>query len=534
MSELKQIYVGYKRYPGVSYGLTFDHKVAAPILSNEVTKSIFDLIDPNRWDMNLEEEQGNGHTAAYEVYKGMETRVLTDVAIPNGYIGTVLTVADLPTASASNVGHIYRILASVNEGDYTALAWSFKKCEQSNGSYAWNDYTVSTTGAKVKTYTFIADTVSEATIKNIASWQAEVTPDELRAVQTGAHSVTVADHEALEALTSEDVSDGMYVIVQSEGKVYWASVTGSTVSFTEWTLGTGLMKESEYSGDGATKKVKTAENAEKLQTPLNVGGYTLDGSEGKTVADVLITCSTAADVADKDITVPNNFDVAICNGQRVRVQFVYGNTAENPNLRIGGVEGKSFKLTRCSEMFDKWDAGAIVEFALFDGQTADLNFAEANMPNGIDSIAANFALNARLLTTTDFATFTESNGATKSSLNQFEDRDTLYTLLRSIANSNSDKVRFLKYGKSRVAFDAVMSERYSEGVELTFTYKSELIRLVIQQTEEEVENESTGEIDTVTVYILTKETGGIDKLKNHEERISALEEASSWNQIVFN
>lgn len=521
-TDIKKI-LDYKVYGGAEIAALYDVMGANPLDSRALTKNTFDLLDARRWDVS------KSAIPNYAVYTGLPSTVLEDYKIPANYKGRVDIVEDLDELENVQNGDVYRVFAKrTGQGTpkspydyvkYTGIV--LKKASVVADVVTWEDETAESLN-RVATYRFIAKSADAATIGNFNNWERVASTNDVgdnTAIPKYRGGKT--DYAAIEALTvaNDGIASGNIYMAEDTGKFYIAEVTGSTIVWKEWKVTSGMMSAADYAGEGATKSVHLADFADKLKNAVNIDGVSFDGSEN--VVTVL-DCSTVAGTAAKDITFPDN--LALDDKTKFSVRFANGNTIAEPylNIVVGNAAAVSVPMRRGAYKFTRWEAGMVVAFTIstitVEGQQTLI--AVADTASGIDEIADNFSVPAtKILIETDFETLKGSDVT-----------DALFTTLYTIASAAVAKVRFLKYGTSRVRFDVKSND--TTVVDVQFVVKNEFVNINIKKSVSTVTDEETDTQSNVTTYTVTKTKGGLTEILDHTTRISTIEGSLEWYELA--
>lgn len=525
-TDIKKI-LDYKVYGGAEIAALYDVMGANPLDSRAVTKNTFDLLDARRWDVS------KSAIPNYAVYTGLQSTVLEDYKIPANYKGRVDIVEDLAELENVQNGDVYRVFAkrtglgtSQSPYDYVKYAGIvLKKASVVADVVTWEDETAESLN-RVATYRFIAKSVTDvydaATIGNINNWERVAsTNDAGDNTDIPRYRGGKTDYAAIEALTvaNDGIASGNIYMAEDTGKFYIAEVTGSTIVWKEWKVTSGMMSAADYVGENATESVHSAELAGKLGNAVNIDGVSFDGS--KNVVTVL-DCSTEAGTAAKGITFPDN--LALGDKTKFSVRFAYGNTTAEPylNIAVGDAPAVNVPVRRGAYKFTRWEAGMVVAFTIsaitVEGQQTLI--AVADTASGIDEIADNFSVPAtKILIETDFETLKGSDVT-----------DALFTTLYTIASAAVAKVRFLKYGTSRVRFDVKSDD--TTVVDVKFVVKNEFVNINIKKSVSTVTDDETGTQSNVTTYTVEKTKGGLTEILDHTTRISTIEGSLEWYELA--
>ena len=149
-------------------------------------------------------------------------------------------------------------------------------------------------------------------------------------------------------------------------------VTNTIVSTSTTTQGLSVTQNASFSGSTTTQNLSVTQNA-SISGNLNVTETTtcLGGMNSALQYGNYVVCSTAANVANKEITVSNlsSFEV----GMHILVLFEHENTAAYPKLIINGqtsfqdvceIRGKVSDAHGYASVYDFWDAGSVVDLVL--------------------------------------------------------------------------------------------------------------------------------------------------------------------------
>lgn len=147
-----------------------------------------------------------------------------------------------------------------------------------------------------------------------------------------------------------------------------------------------------------------------------------DGSSNRIASTFYGTCDTAANTAQKDVTLADSCVFSLVIGATVHVKFTNSNTHATPTLKVGNSAAKSIRIYGSTSpgttMTSSWYAGAVVSFT-YDGAgwlmndyktDTDTNTWRAIKLNGTQILGSSTDTNALNLASGTEISLTNSSG----------------------------------------------------------------------------------------------------------------------------
>jgi len=201
-------------------------------------------------------------------------------------------------------------------------------------------------------------------------------------------------------------------------------VTNTIVSTSTTTQGLSVTQNASISGSTTTQDLSVTQDA-SISGSLNITETTtcLGGMNSALQYGNYVVCSTAANVANKEITISNlsSFEV----GMHLHILFVNENTAANPKLIINGqtgsqyvfeIRGKDSDTQGYTNAYDLWDAGSVVDLVLAmvgSGLTTKV-WLVSNWRNSV--YLANNAVNTEFTNASFSSAYVSNDGSITASL----------------------------------------------------------------------------------------------------------------------